>query len=67
MVIGVIELFDVARGDGIFRSETGESLYFHCVTIADGTRNIEESTRARARRSVGLLGRDEVADVQTLS
>jgi cold shock CspA family protein len=63
IVPGVVETFDDQRGDGIIRSERGEALYFHCVSIADGTRHIDSGTSVRARRRVGHVGRDEVVDV----
>jgi cold shock CspA family protein len=67
MVHGVVESFDERRGDGIVRSDRGERLYFHCVSIADGTRHIDEGVRVTARRRVGQVGRDEVADVTPLT
>jgi hypothetical protein len=63
MIEGVIASFDATRGDGSFVAATGESFYFHCVTIADGTRDIPVGVDARAMRVVGHLGRDEVAEV----
>jgi cold shock CspA family protein len=66
-VDGVVETFDERRGDGFVTSERGERLYFHCVSIADGTRHIEVGTRVRARRRVGHVGRDEVVDVTSVS
>ena len=63
---GVIASFDAARGDGWFLADSGERFYFHCVTIADGIRLINEGVRAVAERSVGRLGRDEVTVVAAL-
>ena len=63
IVNGVVETFDERRGDGIVRSDQDERLYFHCVSIADGTRRIDAGARVRARRRVGHVGRDEVVDV----
>jgi hypothetical protein len=63
---GVIESFDPRRGDGSFLSATGESLYFHCVDIADGSRDIEVGARARGIRRVGHRGRDEVRAIVAL-
>lgn len=65
MTSGVIESFDDQRGDGIFRSDAGEQMYFHCVCIADGSRSVPVGVRAQGRRSVGRLGRDELIDVRT--
>jgi cold shock CspA family protein len=62
-VEGAIETFDDRRGDGIFLSDDGERLYFHCVSIANGTRLIEPGVRAQGERRVGHVGRDEVGAV----
>lgn len=67
MLTGVIHSFDAIRGDGWLRSESGEEFYFHCVTIADGTRNIDNDVEATGRRTWGHLGRDEVCDVRVAS
>jgi len=63
MIEGVIAAFNDARGDGVFRDNRGEALYFHCVNIRDGSRTIEVGVRAQATRAVGHLGFDEVVDV----
>jgi cold shock CspA family protein len=63
IVEGVVATFDERRGDGLVTSDRGERLYFHCVSIADGTRRIDVGARVRARRRVGHTGRDEVVDV----
>ena len=63
-VLGVVQSFDDNRGDGVVRSDGGESFYFHCVSISDGTRHIDAGVRVSARRSVGLRGRDEVVSLQ---
>ena len=62
-VWGRIESFDDRRGDGVLLSDEGERFYFHCVSIANGTRHIEPGVRARGERRVGHVGRDEVVDV----
>lgn len=64
MTRGVIDSFDEQRGDGFFRSDDGELLYFHCVSIADGSRSIGVNVQAKGRRAVGRLGRDEIVDVE---
>lgn len=66
-VDGIVETFDERRGDGFVTSDGGERLYFHCVSIADGTRRIEAGAPVRARRRVGHVGRDEVVDVARVS
>jgi hypothetical protein len=62
-VVGVIESFDDRRGDGVVVTVAGERFYFHCVSIADGTRHIESGVRVHAERRVGHVGRDEVVAV----
>jgi cold shock CspA family protein len=66
-VDGIVETFDERRGDGFVTSDRGERLYFHCVSIADGTRRIEVGAPVRAQRRVGHVGRDEVVDVARVS
>jgi cold shock CspA family protein len=63
IVRGTVETFDERRGDGIIRSDRDERLYFHCVSIADGSRHIDPGVRVEARRRVGHVGRDEASDV----
>jgi cold shock CspA family protein len=65
-VFGVVETFDGRRGDGSIRSEEGERFYFHCVAIADGSRDIEVGARVRARRHTGLRGRDDLMAIEKL-
>ena len=67
IVEGVVETFDERRGDGIIHSDRGEQIYFHCVSIADGTRRIDSGARVRAQRRVGHVGRDEVVDVMRVN
>jgi len=64
---GIVESFDVRRGDGFLRGDDGERYYFHCVMIADGSRSIPVGVRAVGHRSVGRLGRDEVVDIRVQS
>jgi cold shock CspA family protein len=60
---GHVEAFDDHRGDGLVRSDAGESLYFHCVNIADGSRRIDPGAVVSARRGVGHLGFDEAREI----
>jgi cold shock CspA family protein len=62
-VRGRIEVFDERRGDGLLRTDEGEGLYFHCVSIADGSRSATAGESVSARRSVGHLGHDEATDI----
>jgi len=66
IIEAVVASFDEARGDGVLRDQRGQEFYFHCVHIADGTRHVTPGTRVRARRVVGLRGRDEASDVVKL-
>ena len=66
IVTGVVESFDVHRGDGVVRSDEGERLYFHCVAIKDGSRQIEVDVRVRGQRRVGHVGRDEIDALEAL-
>jgi hypothetical protein len=63
MVSGIVEDFDEQRGDGRLRDGEGHEYYFHCVSIANGTRSIPLGVRAHAQRAVGRLGHDEVVDI----
>ena len=64
MIDAVVATFDEVRGDGLLRDDRGAEYYFHCVHIADGSRHIGVGTPVRARRVVGLRGRDEAADIR---
>lgn len=63
MLRGFVEAFDEHRGDGFVRTREGEALYFHCVNIADGTRNIALGAVVSARRGVGRRGHDEAVEI----
>jgi cold shock CspA family protein len=39
---GTVKSFDEASGLGVVCTSTGESVPFHCISIADGTRTISE-------------------------
>lgn len=66
-VVGVVGAFSELRGDGVIVSDTGESLYFHCVSILDGSRAIDVGTVVIGNRRVGHLGSDEVDAVASAS
>ncbi len=66
IVRGVVASFDERRGDGAVVSDGGERLYFHCVSIRDGSRRIEVGTPVRGRRCVGHVGHDEVEDLTAI-
>ncbi len=61
---GRVATFDEQRGDGRISGDHGESFYFHCVNIADGSRSVDQGQRVTARRGVGHLGHDEAFAVE---
>jgi cold shock CspA family protein len=63
-VLGTVRAFNSHRGDGVIVGDNAVSYYFHCVEIANGTRNINVGERVSAATRVGLLGSDEMCDVQ---
>lgn len=66
-IVGVVEVFDDQRGDGTIKSDDGERFYFHCVSIADGSRTIDEGMRVRGERRVGHQGHDEIVSITSFS
>ncbi|MFY9783206.1 MAG: hypothetical protein WAK12_06705 [Acidimicrobiales bacterium] len=65
-VLGAVESFDERRGDGFVLSDKSERFYFHCVSISDGTRQIDVGSRVTATRGVGHVGRDELVELQKI-
>lgn len=63
MLTGRVARFDEHRGDGVLVADDGETFYFHCVDLADGTRSVPVGARVTARRVVGHCGADEAAHV----
>ncbi len=63
---GTVAEFDDDRGLGVLRSGEGVDYSFHCVDIADGSRTIAVGARVRGVQHVGLLGHDDVVDVQAV-
>jgi len=66
VITGVVAHFDERRGDGVVRTDDSGSYYFHCVSIADGSRRIRVGARVHARRVAGHVGHDEAAEVTPL-
>ena len=66
-VLGVVHSFDDRRGDGFVLSDAGETFYFHCVSISEGSRHVDEGERISARRSVGHRGHDELVALARLA
>lgn len=44
-MLGWVSAFDRERGLGVIDLDDGRSVTFHCTTIADGSRDIEEGTQ----------------------
>ena len=42
---GIVESFDAHAGLGVVRGDDGTGWPFHCIAIADGTRDIAAGTR----------------------
>jgi CspA family cold shock protein len=62
-VDGVVAAFDEPRGVGTVTSADGESYFFHCTQITDGTRTIAPGTAVTFEVRPGHLGRWEAAAV----
>jgi cold shock CspA family protein len=65
-ITGKVVSFDDQRGDGVVTTDLGESMYFHCVNIADGTRSVPLGAFVSGIRAVGRLGADEITDLQQI-
>ena len=61
---GVVTAFDDHKGYGSVRSDDGTELFFHCTSIADGTRTIEVGVTVEYEVVPGRLGRWEAADLR---
>jgi cold shock CspA family protein len=60
---GEVVAFDAHRGLGSVRCADGETVPFHCVAIADGSRSIEEGAKVRCVRAL-RFGRREAIVVE---
>jgi len=63
MLIGTITEFDSQVGLGVVATEDGTRFPFHCIEIADGTREIAVGTDVTFDR-LAKLGRYEAADIR---
>ena len=61
--MGSVSHFDEARGLGEITREDGAVFPFHCVSIADGSRTIEQGA-AVSFATLLKLGRHEAADIR---
>ena len=62
-ITGTVTAFDPDRGWGTFCSADNVDYGFHCVAIADGSRNIDVGASVSARIVPGLAGRYEAARI----
>ena len=64
-MIGRVAEFDEAKGYGAVRSADGQSYFFHCTQIADGTRTIPEGADVEFEVVPGRSGRWEATDIRS--
>ncbi len=63
-VSGTVTAFDDSLAFGEVSTERGETYFFHCTQIADGSRSIAVGTHVNFRVIAGRMGRWEAADVE---
>ena len=63
MLIGTVTEFDSQVGLGVVATRDGHRFPFHCIEIADGTREIAVGTDVTFDR-LAKLGRYEAADIR---
>lgn len=61
---GIVEAFDVETGLGSISTADGSVHEFHCIEIADGTRNIVVGTHV-SFDLLAKLGRYEAANIRS--
>jgi CspA family cold shock protein len=61
---GRVVEFDERRGRGTVESDSGERLPFHCVAIADGSRNIAVGARVEFTVGAGPVGLTEASAIR---
>ena len=64
---GTVAAFDAHQGLGVIQGAASESYSFHCVSLADGSREIAIGTEVFFVTRVGLQGHDEAVDIYALS
>ena len=60
---GVVVSFDVDRGFGAIEVDGGETVGFHCVAIADGSRTIDVGTAVTCDLVRGRAGEIEATNI----
>jgi cold shock CspA family protein len=63
-VDGTVDAFDDARGVGMVRAADGRQFFFHCTTIADGSRTIAPGTLVDFDVVAGQSGRWEASKLR---
>jgi CspA family cold shock protein len=66
-MIGEVVEFDDERGYGTVRAEGGDSYFFHCTAVADGSRTIPVGTAVSFEVVAGRRGRWEGAGLTPIS
>lgn len=64
---GTVLTFDDAKGYGQVQGDDGVARFFHCTSIADGSRTIEVGTAVSYDVVAGRLGTWEAVDVRPVS
>jgi cold shock CspA family protein len=64
--LGTVSAFDEQRGLGVVTGDDRVEHPFHCVAIADGTRNVVVGARVRFNVVAGRLGNWEAARIEKL-
>jgi cold shock CspA family protein len=63
---GTVTAMDDLRGVGTVTASDGESFFFHCTAVADGSRHIEVGTKVVFVAAPGHLGRFEARHLAAL-
>ncbi len=64
--LGIVSGFDSERGLGVVETRKGESLPFHCVNIADGSREIALGEKVAFRVTGSKKGSWEAINIAKL-
>ena len=60
---GTVSAFDAHKGYGTVTGDDGETWFFHCTQIADGTRTIPNGVNVEFELVPGRNGRWEAAHI----
>jgi len=64
---GSVNMFDDAKGYGTVCSDAGSEFFFHCTSIADGSRTIDVGALIEFDLVPGHLGRYEASRLRRAS